>query len=717
MSPSAPRFVVLQRIATGSVVGLGLVSLWLGGELPPATAVFVLAALLWRVVRGAPPFSARTWVMVQLSFLIWLGLGWALLGKHVLTVFSQLLLFVQLHRVLTRRGARDDVYSYFIAFGMVLLASVLTFSPAWFITFLAFLVCFVWAMLLSRLALATESAWHALHPDTPVADARWRALDPLVRAPVFAAVAALNLLLLGGTVGLFFLLPRMQVSFLTGSLLPPVHVSGFSDRVRLGEIGLLQLSREPVMRVKAWGPDGAPVPAENLYWHGLALDRFDGRDWTLSDERKQGLVALGRRAGPPRELPWVFRLEVSLEPLDSRVLFFVPQAAGIYGEFTTLEAVSTEGYYMTTPRRRESYVVYSNPGHPDPDLLRTQDPRAGDPEILTRYTQLPSTLSPRIAALTEAWVSGAATPLDEVLLVQDRLKNEFTYSLDQPASAAPDPLVSFLYDVQEGHCEYFATAMALMLRTRGLPARIVNGFAGAEWNPVGEYWLVRQDHAHSWVEVWFPASGWVVFDPTPSAGGGLEASAQRGLRARLADWADYGQLLWSDVMLDYDLGNQAEGFQALIRRLASFSEGASVPVSDGPAAVEPTSPDEGSPFRWVLLALGLLAAAFAARRRGPWSPDIAPAGRAIDRLHRRLQKAAEGHADGPDRFAPPLAFARWAARQDEDRFGDAPAVVQAWYAARYGGGELPPDLARRGRRLARAARHLSAGPPATPGSR
>ncbi len=348
MSTSPPRFVALQRLATGSVVLLGILALGLGGELPGPTAAVVVAALAWRVVRGPTLLSPRAWVALQLSFLIWLALGWGLLGKHVLTVFSQLLLFVQVHRVLTRRGARDDIYSFFIAFGMVLLASVLTFSPLWFLLFLAFLVCFVWAMLLARLALSVEAAWNARHPQGPVPVARWKALDPLVRAPVFAAVAGLNLLLLLGTVGLFFLLPRMQVSFLTGSLLPPVHISGFSDRVRLGEIGLLQLSREPVMRVRAFDAAGRPVPAENLYWHGLALDRFDGRDWTLSDDRKQSLVALNRGKGPPSTAPWALRLEVGMEPLDSRVLFFVPRAAAIYGDFTSLDAASTEGFYLTT---------------------------------------------------------------------------------------------------------------------------------------------------------------------------------------------------------------------------------------------------------------------------------------------------------------------------------------------------------------------------------
>lgn len=704
MRVRGPRFVVLQRLATGSVVLLGIAALRLGGELPLSTAAVVAAALCWRVLHGPPPLSSRAWVAVQLGFLLWLGLGWAWLGKHVLTVFAQLLLFVQMHRVLTRRGARDDVYSFFIAFAMVLLASVLTFSPAWFLLFGAFLVCFVWAMLLARLALVTEAAWHDRHPERAVPEARWRALDPLVGLPVFAAVAALNLLLLAGTLSLFFVLPRMQLSFLTGSLLPPVHLSGFSDRVRLGEIGLLQLSREPVMRVQAFDSEGLPVSAENLYWHGLALDRFDGRDWTLSDDRRVDLVSLGKRSGPPRDAPWALRLVVNLEPLDSRVLFFVPRAAGIYGEFTTLSAASTEGFYLTTPRRRESYDVYSDPGFPDPDSLRRQDPRRADAALLARYTQLPDDLSPRIGALADRWTLAAPSALDEALLVQDRLRNDFTYSLDQPATGADDPVLAFLEDVREGHCEYFATAMTLMMRTRGVPARIVNGFAGAEWNPVGEYWLVRQDDAHSWVEVWFPDSGWVVFDPTPTAAGGLDATAQRTLLRRLAAWSDYGRMLWSDVMLDYDLGNQAAGFQAILRRLASLRGGLDVPVPAAPDVASASNPRGPRSLIAVLLGSSLAALLLLLRRRGKWPAALAPTGRAVGVLHRRLRAAAEGARGAPPPFAPPLAFARWAADRDARRFEGAPEAVEAWYAARYGGGALPRGLASRCRRLARASR-------------
>ena len=102
--------------------------------------------------------------------------------------------------------------------------------------------------------------------------------------------------------------------------------------------------------------------------------------------------------------------------------------------------------------------------------------------------------------------------------VEEYLRTSFGYTLEQKASG-DDPLSDFLFNVREGHCEYFATAMAVMLRTKGIATRVVNGFQEGEFNATANMYVVRQRHAHSWVEVYFPGeNAWITFDPTPSAG-------------------------------------------------------------------------------------------------------------------------------------------------------------------------------------------------------
>lgn len=715
------RFYAVHRLVTTAVVVLGFLAMGLGGELGGAgrgAAVLAVIASLW---PQRPKLPARVWVLLQLAFLGWLGFQWSALGAHVLSLFGSLLMFVQVHRLLTRRGTRDDLYSCFIAFGQLLLASVLTVDALYFVVFMGFVFAVVQALLLSRMALAAEADWRASTglEDAMVPPAAYARLDGLVRLPTVLATSGLAAAIQVGTLALFFVLPRTQAAIL-GGLLPPLHVSGFSDRVRLGTVGSMQLSREPVMRVNVTTADGEPFDGvPSLYWHGLALDRFDGTGWELSDPRRTTLTRFGGRRGsePPKEQPWTLRQEIALEPLDSAVIFHVPDAAGIYGAFTTMEAVETDGFYVPGPRSRHEYTVYSRPRAPDLDALRRQDPRTAPPAIAGPYTQLPADLSPRVAQLAQEWGGGGATVLDRVLLLQDHLRTAFAYSLDQEPSRYPDPLLAFLDEVQEGHCEYFASGLAVMLRTMGVPSRVVNGFSGAEWNPVGGYWVVRQLHAHSWVEVWFPDDGWVVFDPTPSSsGGGVQGQAQLSFGGRLRAWADFGRVQWGQVMLDYGLDSQVRGLRAGMASLEKLGTG-EIGLRDLLPDTEREERERGDAgvVVFLLVAAGgiVLAGALVLgrrRRSDTLAPELQKARAHLDRLEKRWERASDG-VIGPGWTS--MARAEWAASVDADRFGEAPDVVRRWYAARFGEQSLPPELVDELAGLARAARRWR--PPEPPG--
>ena len=114
-----------------------------------------------------------------------------------------------------------------------------------------------------------------------------------------------------------------------------------------------------------------------------------------------------------------------------------------------------------------------------------------------------------------------------------------------------DPIAGFLFEQRRGHCEYFASAMTVMLRTLGIPSRIVNGFLPGEFNDISELYVVRASDAHSWVEAYFPTLGWIPFDPTPAAG-----VQSRGTFSRLALWLDAFQAFWVDWVVNYDFTRQ-----------------------------------------------------------------------------------------------------------------------------------------------------------------
>ncbi|MBU6159564.1 MAG: transglutaminase-like domain-containing protein [Myxococcales bacterium] len=193
---------------------------------------------------------------------------------------------------------------------------------------------------------------------------------------------------------------------------------------------------------------------------------------------------------------------------------------------------------------------------------------SGARALASLYLQLPDgVITPRMAALNESLRAGTSNSYDYVVAVENWLRNELAYTTDLPEPSSPEANVvdEFLFEWQRGHCEYFATAMVILLRQQGVPARIVNGFLGADYNTVGRYFAVRQANAHSWVEVFFPGSGWVEFDPTPA---GAASAAPRGMFAKVSEALDSLRLLWFRWVVEYDLEQQVsllrDAFQAAV---------------------------------------------------------------------------------------------------------------------------------------------------------
>ena len=164
----------------------------------------------------------------------------------------------------------------------------------------------------------------------------------------------------------------------------------------------------------------------------------------------------------------------------------------------------------------------------------------------------------------------AATPYDKARAVEAFFKTQFSYSLDVERTGG-DPLAEFLFETREGHCEYFATAMAITLRTLDIPARIVNGFQMGEYNDINNLYTVREADAHSWVEVYFAkADAWVEFDPTPAAG--INDYSQGGLLARLRKYMEAAEVFWLDYIVTLDSDEQASIMVELQQRTLAMKD-------------------------------------------------------------------------------------------------------------------------------------------------
>jgi protein-glutamine gamma-glutamyltransferase len=154
--------------------------------------------------------------------------------------------------------------------------------------------------------------------------------------------------------------------------------------------------------------------------------------------------------------------------------------------------------------------------------------------------------------LAQQMTAGAQTPAQKARAIEGHLRQDYGYTLELLSKPVDDPLAYFLFVRKKGHCEYFASSMAVMLRTLGIPSRVVTGFQSGVYNPMTGWQVIRASDAHSWVEAWIEGRGWTTFDPTPfDPSGGAP-----GLMSRLALLSDAASQVWNDWVMSYDLDHQ-----------------------------------------------------------------------------------------------------------------------------------------------------------------
>jgi transglutaminase-like putative cysteine protease len=248
------------------------------------------------------------------------------------------------------------------------------------------------------------------------------------------------------------------------------------------------------------------------------------------------------------------------------MIFGAPRVLRLLGrsDFVTVDDLGNIA--VPVPAARLHYTVESEPEVGDPGQAHVADahqPR--DPRWQARYTQLPP-ISERLAALAREVTAGSADDWEAARRLSGWLGREIAYTRVLDRTTALDPLDEFLFVRRAGNCEYFAAALAVMLRSRAIPARVVNGFQRGEWNPYGRYYMVRLRDAHSWVEVFVEGAGWVTLDPSPRVG--VEA-APVATSATL--WLDSLRMSWYRHVVSFGLHDQLAAAETLRRTAWSWS--------------------------------------------------------------------------------------------------------------------------------------------------
>jgi transglutaminase-like putative cysteine protease len=385
---------------------------------------------------------------------------------------------------------------------------------------------------------------------------------------------------------------------------------GFGGKVQLGGHGLLRDDARPALRVTFLDEQPRPDHLDQL-WRAEVLDTFDGRAWSNASSRERAglLPSVGSNRGQQH-----VRLEVL--PLANTDFVFSP---GLLTAFSVQRLQDSTQYTQVLrrdggdarlrprPPGRYSYEAWGR------DTAAQVDPELTS-EVRARALQLPPALDGRVAALARGWVASAATDREKANVVLTRLRHDFTYSLELPGDVA-DPVANFLFERKQGHCEYFSTAMVLLLRTLGIPAREVAGFSGGDRAPGADYYVVRAGDSHTWVEASLDGQRWTTFDPTP------DVAREAGPNKLAAWWSATGDELdrwWQANIVDYDLLAQFRGLKGALDAVASAGERFRRDEPDVPGASK--VPWRALGLLLVLVALVLLARWLWLRRRGVAAP-------------------------------------------------------------------------------------------------
>ena len=607
------------------------------------------------------------------------------------TALAHLIVFLSAVKLIQVKKDRDWVFLYLISFFEVLLAAGLSFSPVFLGTLTLYLLCGLCAVTAFEIQKARRSITHAetrllVPPDSRVfrkgGKSSWRSTEA-ARLP-FVAVALL-LLIFGLALPLFLIAPRSGAAALTRSGGGLSNFIGFSENVMLGQIGTLKQDDGVVMRVRVEDPE----PPQGLRWRGVALDEFTGKGWRKSPEARHLAAADERggffRVGTTEALDRLTTQTVFLEPLESTVLFGAPRVVAVQGDLPFVR-VDAEGGVQS---RRHDYerLIYKA-------ISDTDEPRAEDlrddmrpyPASFERYLQLPENLDRRIVYHAQFVLRNAQVRnrYDAAKAIEIDLQRNFAYSLEMKATG-PDPLADFLFNVQTGHCEYFSTAMAVMLRTHGVAARVVNGFLPGEYNETSGAYTVRQSDAHSWVEVYFPSTrSWVTFDPTPSIG--RVEPVRTGFTAQLHKYVEALELLWYQYVVGYDKQEQRSLATSLHNRVFDYGRFASNLLTTiksylTTSTLTVTVAALGVALLILTLIFGRRFWRFGWRRGAAVTGDGEMTYSSIE-FYERLTNAMEQRGLSRDKHLTPLEFA--------NTLGPGPAmmITRAYNRVRFGGQRL-----------------------------
>ncbi len=532
MARAYPDRLILAEHLTLAVLLSGVASLALSDFVSPFYWSMVVVVSIVRLRQG-PVFALRE---LYASLIGWAGLFWVgmelLLGRAWIVAFTDFLLILSLAVIIEEATPRNHLHRMLVGFFLILGAAVLTDSVLYVLPLAAFL-WFVWR--------AAECLYGMQLTGGDLPLTHWR-VDLRLMAVMVVATGLI-----------FVLLPRFDFHSYLKPVQPRMQTSGFSASVQLGDFAR-QLNPTVVLRVEALDGDIERFRKVMMgrYWRGRSLSRYTGSGWEAVAERPL-VYKTGGENLVLSDRPSDLRIAVFREASDHPYLFVPDGLSEIENMTFPVEVGDQGGVRYRVPPSRRLRVLMSLQGRAMPQSLlrapvKQEVEKDSVPLVVNRWA--------------EEVAGDALQPVKKLKLLEEELHG-WKYDLNAPIDDV-DPVGSFMR-LRRGHCELYATILALAARAQGIPARVVNGYSGGEWNEVGGFYLIRQQHAHSWIEAWVGGQ-WRRFDPTPSSRWQLTGVSFPALDEV---WESI-KLSWYRYILEFQDSDRGELFRQAITLLKRY---------------------------------------------------------------------------------------------------------------------------------------------------
>lgn len=577
----------LRRLAGGALLWAILPAPFLGIIMPPFWIVGAAAAIF--ALRSSKPLvlSLRLknlYAIVALLIVLAVG-GWRF---GPLRPLGHLVLLLAAAEVATLSGRRS-FRTAAIAAGLFWTLAVAASTHVMLVVYLVLSTGVLW--------------WGGMRTFLLLEGVPPQRAKPRPHHLVPAVVAAVLL-----AVPVFFLIPRLRSPWVSAGTARR-SVTGFTTAIRLSGLGEIQKSRRLAMIVTA--PPGSRIDPALARFRATAFELLKTGLWLPRRSHLGPWVRPGTRLRLARGA-LAGALTFGIELLHPEGYLFLPPGTVAVQAPVRLRLDIAGGVLTSSSVRGPlTYRVWIRPG------VRRPLGRPEREDLLVPWRRT------AFAGLAREVTGGAVSPRDKARAIVHFLQTRYRYTMSLPRRYSPDPVGDFLFRDRKGHCELFAGAMVTLLRSIGIRARLVGGYSGGELLNGGRVLEVRDENAHTWVEVWIPHVGWVPFDPTPP---GNVPAVQLGRGLQAVRWvADRIELFWDRSVLTFDLRDQVRVLQGTLRLVSGLRRSAASGV-----------------LLVLLAATGAVLRAVWKRRTGKTGIVRGPAARAVETLERRIER--QGYA-------------------------------------------------------------------------